>query len=160
MWAAVVLSSLVAPASRSLLVLDPLPCCQGKGAGKQTAAHLQLWYCRDGPGVDGSHAVKEIIPGLFCPAVKSSACRDHRLALWEIWGFMDFLWVLFFDLVSGLVFFSSGKVSAAQQVGQGEERSANFSLCQCDETLSKKLERRKQYISLLCSSCSTRRGRS
>lgn len=105
--------------------------------------------------------MKEIIPGLFCPAVKSSACRDHRLALWEIWGFKDFFCGFCF-LIWFLVWFflSSGKGSAAQQVGQGEERSANFSLCQCDETLSKKLERRKQYISLLSSSCSTRRGRS
>lgn len=40
----------------------------GKGAGKETAAvaraHLQLWCCRDGPGVDGSHAVEWILPGL------------------------------------------------------------------------------------------------
>lgn len=37
-----------------------------------------------------------------------------------------FLWALFFCLVSVLFFllFSSGKVSAAQQVGQGEDRSA------------------------------------
>lgn len=56
----------------------------GKGEGEQTAAvaraHLQHRYRGDGPGADGSCAVKSL--DLFCPAVKPSACRDHRLALW------------------------------------------------------------------------------
>lgn len=69
-------------------------------------------------------------------------------------GFVFLIWFLFW------FFFSSGEVSAAQQVGQGEERSAREAfLSHCvNETLSKKHERRQQYTSLLCSSC--RRGRS
>lgn len=43
-----------------------------------------------------------------------------------------------------------------QQVGQGEKCTRGlffFSLCQYDEILGKKHQRRQQYISLLCSPC-------
>lgn len=107
--------------------LGPLPSCRGKGAGKETAA-------------------------LARAHLQPWYCRE----IWWFRVFYGFCCLVWFGFCFGF-FISSVNVSAAQQVGQGEQRSAPkgffFSLCQCDETLGKKHETRQQYISLLCSPC-------
>lgn len=67
----------------------------------------------------------------------------------RVFFFVDFVfWFGFFLLGKGFC------CSAVKAVG-GEEctRDLFFSLCSCDEAVSKKHERRQQYISLLCSPC-------